>query len=135
MGQWLCAGGLRGGRWKTVVKSARGEQRRGDEEGKIWWDRKWCRVICCRTRVRRPSDLSILQAYEAERSKVRAKLVEILPETGAKSEVIASFMEGRLSAAALSIEGKLALEMEDERAQMREAAKVRNQHLSANPMS
>jgi len=85
--------------------------------------------------VRRPSDLSILQAYEAERSKVRAKLVETLPETGAKSEVIASFMEGRLSAAALSIEGKLALEMEDERAQMREAAKVRNQHLSANPMS
>jgi hypothetical protein len=66
---------------------------------------------------------------------VRAVLVETLPETGAKSEVIASFMEGRLSAAALSIEGKLALEMEDERAQMREAAKVRNQPRSTHPVS
>lgn len=70
--------------------------------------------------------LSMLQAYEAERVKVRAMLVETLPETGAKAEVIACYMEGRLSVAALSIEGKLALEMEGERAEMREAAKVSN---------
>jgi len=61
-----------------------------------------------------------IQLYEVERLKARAKMVDLLPDTSAKLEVLASFMEARLADAAVRIEKRNLLAWEKERTSLKD---------------